>query len=271
MIAFAFTTSSTTSLYMALRGTSQPLSPRPRRSQSFKLLSALSVGIAVLCVLPLIFFQPINGPAVSVKLCVRLLDSIDISKSQEKPDQSPDLPVTRPENALVARALFETATLALSVPYILIPTPTLPLPSLLRRATRLPISRILVYFIVIALSLVPSSVARALSDAVWLLAFFSTYMLPALLHIIIHHFRSPLSIIIPPSTPGTAFSSPGLPSAGSDLSETRNDELLQRKERTLQRRRLGRRLVWDFGVWMLLVPVGGGGTVWAAGRLMGKW
>lgn len=179
--------------------------------------------------------------------------------------------MTGPEMVSVARALFEAATLALSVPYILIPTPTLPLPSIIRRVTRLPISRILVYIVVIVLSLVPASVARALSDAVWLLAFLSTYMLPALLHIIIHNFRSPLSIIIPPSTPATAFSSPGLPSASSDMSETRSDELLQRKERTLQRRRLVRRLVWDFGVWMLLVPVGGGGTAWAAGRLMGKW
>lgn len=185
--------------------------------------------------------------------------------------QTPGPLVTTPENVLAARALFETATLALSVPSILIPTPTLPIHSSIRRVIRFPISRLLVYIAVIGLSLVPSSSARAISDAVWLLAFLNTYVLPAFLHIIIHNFRSPLSIIIPPSTPATAFSSPGLPSAISDVSDSRNDELLLRKERTLQRRRLGRRLVWDFGVWMLLVPVGGGGTAWAAGRLVGKW
>ncbi|KZT67230.1 hypothetical protein DAEQUDRAFT_812944 [Daedalea quercina L-15889] len=260
IVAFTFTTSSTTALYTSLRGTTQPLSPRPRRSQSFKLLSALSVGIAVLCVLPLVFFQPANSPA-----------------SQERPLPSPNQmdsssPLdTTPENVLAARALFETAALALSVPSVLIPTPALPIPSRIRRVTRFPFTRVLVYIAAIMLSLVSPSFARALSDAVWLLAFFSTYMLPALLHIIIHNFRSPLSIIIPPSTPATAFSSPGLPSAQSDASDSRNDELLQRKERTLQRRRLGRRLVWDFGVWMLLVPVGGGGMAWAAGRLAGKW
>ncbi|KAH9841783.1 uncharacterized protein C8Q71DRAFT_738799 [Rhodofomes roseus] len=254
IIAFAFTTSSTTSLYTALRGTTQPLSARPRRSQSFKLLSALSVGIAVLCILPLVFFQTANLPT-----------------SQERPVQSPDALVTTPEYVLAARALFETAALVLSVPSILIPTPALPISSSVRRATPVPLSRVLVFIAAIGLSLVPAAFARALSDAVWILAFLSTYMLPALLHIILHNFRSPLSIIIPPSTPATAVSSPGMPSARSDASDSRNDELLQRKERTLQRRRLGRRLVWDFGVWMLLVPVGGGGSAWAAGRLAGKW
>lgn len=51
----------------------------------------------------------------------------------------------------------------------------------------------------------------------------------------------------------------------------RGDELLQRKERMLQRRRLGRRIVWDIAVWVLLVPVGGGGVVWAVGRVLGRW
>ena len=83
------------------------------------------------------------------------------------------------------------------------------------------------------------------------------------MHIVIHNFRRPLSIVMP-GTPA-----PGHP--GMNRSDSYNDELLQRKERTLQRRRLGRRLVWDFGVWVLLVPVGGGGLVWAVGRMAGKW
>ena len=49
------------------------------------------------------------------------------------------------------------------------------------------------------------------------------------------------------------------------------DELLQRKERTLQRKRLGRRLVWDVTAWALLLPVGGGGLLWAIGRINGTW
>ena len=49
------------------------------------------------------------------------------------------------------------------------------------------------------------------------------------------------------------------------------DELLQRKERTLQRRRLGRRLAFDVLAWVVVVPVGGGGVAWAVGRLRGSW
>ena len=49
------------------------------------------------------------------------------------------------------------------------------------------------------------------------------------------------------------------------------DELLLRKERTLQRRRLGRRLVWDLGVWLVLLPVGGAGLAWAVGRAVGAF
>ena len=49
------------------------------------------------------------------------------------------------------------------------------------------------------------------------------------------------------------------------------EELLLRKERALQRRRLGRRVMWDIGVWILLVPVGGGGLIWSIGRISGHW
>ena len=159
--------------------------------------------------------------------------------------------------------MFGAASLLLSIPSLVITTPTLPVPLTIRRATTLPVSKVLIYVITIALSVLPTPVTQIGSDIVLLLAFASTYMVPALLHIIIHYFRRPLSIVIPPTTPNTSG-----PLAPSD---SRNDELLQRKERTLQRRRLGRRLIWDIGVWVLLVPVGGGGLVWAVGRMAGKW
>lgn len=88
--------------------------------------------------------------------------------------------------------------------------------------------------------------------------------LAAFLHIVIHNFRRPLSIVLP----GT----PGMPShPGMHRSDSYNDELLQRKERTLQRRRFARRILWDIGVWTLLIPVSGGGLVWAAGRVAAQW
>lgn len=85
------------------------------------------------------------------------------------------------------------------------------------------------------------------------------------MHIVIHNFRRPLAIVMPPGTPAT----PSHPSL--QHSDSYNDELLQRKERTLQRRRFARRVFWDVGVWVLLLPVSGGGLFWAAGRVAQRW
>ncbi|CCM06289.1 uncharacterized protein FIBRA_08540 [Fibroporia radiculosa] len=217
VIPFAFTTSSTIPLYASLRGTMQPLSTRPRRSHSFKLLSVLSVGVAVLCIIP-----------------------VAISQSNQRP-ASQD---TAPEFLATMTSIFSASTLVLSVPSILILTPGIPLPFSLRRAIPLPLSKCLVYLFTIGFSLVPKSVMSILSDTLWISTFLGTYFLPAFIHIILHNFRRPLSIVVPPHTP--VMTSPS--SAQSDEhSDSRNDELLQRKERTLQRRRLGRRIVWDIG------------------------
>jgi hypothetical protein len=71
----------------------------------------------------------------------------------------------------------------------------------------------------------------------------------------------------PPST-STSFppSVPPMPPSDPTI-----ETLLQRKERALQRRRLGRRIFWDVGVWLGLSPVSVGGIVWMVGRLVGRW
>ncbi|KAF8130425.1 hypothetical protein K438DRAFT_1923198 [Mycena galopus ATCC 62051] len=138
----------------------------------------------------------------------------------------------------------------------------------IRRATSsIPLSKYLIFTLVAALSLVPTRVARVLSDVLLVCACAGTFFLPALVHITIHFFKRPLAIVVPP--PEMPMESPAhqahqaLPSAA--------DELLQRKERALQRRQWRKRMVWDVGVWVLLLPVGGGGVVWGVGRLAGKW
>ncbi|KAE9391561.1 hypothetical protein BT96DRAFT_1024036 [Gymnopus androsaceus JB14] len=76
----------------------------------------------------------------------------------------------------------------------------------------------------------------------------------------------PASISYTPwsSSPWWSDSSP----SGLDSS---SDPLLQRKELMLQRAQFGRRVMWDVGVWVLLVPVGGGGVGWGVGRVVGAW
>ncbi|EMD40155.1 hypothetical protein CERSUDRAFT_112364 [Gelatoporia subvermispora B] len=235
IVAFAFTTGSTIPLYAALKGAVQPGLPKQKRSKSFKLLSLISIALSALLILPLIFFR-----------------------SPETPQQSPTFTVR------AMTAIFSATALSLAIPSILITSPALPVSFAVRRLTSFPLSKTLVIVATVLLSLCPQPIFGILSDVLLVLAFLSTYMLPAFIHITLHHFRRPLSIIIPPSTPAT-------PRATASESDSRYDELLQRKERTLQRRRLGRRIVWDVGVWTLLVPVGGGGLVWAVGRIAGKW
>ncbi|KAM5539447.1 hypothetical protein V8D89_006899 [Ganoderma adspersum] len=239
--AFTFATSSTVPLYASLKGTTQP-TPKPKRSKSFKLLSLLSVLLAVVLTLPLVFFE------ASAKVPRQELPSAELKATV---------------------AVFGSIALLFSVPSILITAPALPLPLPVRRATSLPISKLLLYLATIGLALLPAHVTRIGSDLVLLFAFLSTYVAPAFIHIVIHNFRRPLSIVIPPTANTTPR--PAEPSTSAGASDSRHDELLQRKERTLQRRRLGRRLVWDIAVWVLLVPVGGGGLVWAVQRMLGNW
>ena len=61
-----------------------------------------------------------------------------------------------------------------------------------------------------------------------------------------------------------------LPSSVTRTGDGEGDELLQRKERSLQRRRLGRRLVWDAVSWVSVLLLGVGGSAWAVGRLLGS-
>jgi hypothetical protein len=161
--------------------------------------------------------------------------------------------------------MLMSLTLLLGIPSILVTAPSLPISERIRRSTSIPLSKYLVFTLVAVLSLVPTRIARILSDVLLTCALTSTFFLPALVHITTHFFKRPLSIIMPPmpATPNP-YASPETPTSAQD-------ELLQRKERALQKRQFRKRVVWDIGVWVLLLPVGGGGFVWGAGRLAGKW
>ncbi|KAG6914094.1 hypothetical protein DXG01_002458 [Tephrocybe rancida] len=231
-IAFAFTSSSTLSLYTSLRGSHQPVTTaKPSKARSFKLLSVVSVILAVLLTLPLVIFSA--NPSILATL------------------SSPRPP------ALLIIPILNAATLLLSIPALIVTSPPLPIPDRLRHSTTFPLSRTLIATLVAALSLVPSSVAAILSDILLLSALTSTYFLPALLHIIAHFFERPLTILTPHGAqPRESHAGP--------------DELLLRKERALQKRQFRKRIVWDLGVWVLLLG-GGAGFVAAIGRVAGSW
>ncbi|RDB18097.1 hypothetical protein Hypma_000972 [Hypsizygus marmoreus] len=240
-IAFAFTSSSTLSLYSSLRGFNQPITTaKLPRTRSFKLLSVLSVAVAVILTLPLIFFSA-----------------------------NPNVPATfssAPPLVSVAIPILNATTLLLGIPALVISTPSLPIPERVRHSTIIPISKILLAIFVTLLALAPARVSAVLTDVLLLSAVTSTYFLPALLHVTAHFFKRPLAIVMP-QIPGTPA-----PRANdvSNSPRTGPDELLLRKERALQKRQFRRRIIWDLGVWLLLFG-GGAGFVAAVGRVAGRW
>lgn len=179
------------------------------------------------------------------------------------------------------RAILHASTLILTLPQILVKIPTIPLPLRSRHVTNASISHLVSAVVIFILATGGPECFSVLSNVTLVYILAGTYLLPgnepilvltsqydqtrltAAIHVTLHNIRRPLSIILPSQT--QASQSPTEPDSAL------NDPLLQRKERLLQKRRLYRRLIWDIGSWVLLVPVGGGGVVWACGRLIGKW
>lgn len=125
--------------------------------------------------------------------------------------------------------------------------------------------RWVVFFLAVLLAAVIPGRKAGLTGLSMTLSLFTCYVLPALLHAIFHGFRRPRSILFTNANPGSAITS-------SDPTSSNDPEaLLRHKERSLQRRRLARRVLWDIGVWVVLGPMGIAATVWTAGRAIGVW
>ena len=168
-------------------------------------------------------------------------------------------------------ATLTSLILLLGIPPLIatIPPISFPLPPRIRRLLRpRTLSTSILLIALFVLTLLPAHIYPVLEDITVLLVFVSTYVLPALLHIILHQFRRPLTILVPQVQRTSSEQSDSSVGSGQDPEV---EELLMRKERALQRRRLGKRILWDVGVWVLLVPVGGGGIGWSIGRLLGAW
>ncbi|WWD22812.1 hypothetical protein CI109_107306 [Kwoniella shandongensis] len=103
------------------------------------------------------------------------------------------------------------------------------------------------------------------------------WFLPSLFFIVTFHVRSPLSIIFPSreALPDPDANPSPLPRRGhsriDSLNDPSTDVLLARKERQLQKRRLGRRLWQDLIVYVGILPVGLITIAWTLGRLIGIW
>ncbi|EAU86175.2 hypothetical protein CC1G_03386 [Coprinopsis cinerea okayama7 len=263
MIAFAFTTTSTLPLYASLKsGTNKLISTaKTPRSRSFRILSLLSTFLATALILPLVIFaaKP-NIPA-----------SRDIPPSSQAVPKFPK--PSSPEGIRIALASLSSATLLLAVPQAILTVPAIPLRLGLGRTGNVPrtLTSLLIIFLATLLSFIRSSfiahLFTPLNIALVVFTLLSTYFLPAFLHISVHFFKRPLAIVIPrtpllqtSSSNGNGASPNGDPGpssvsglASGALGETQRgmpDELLQRKERALQKKQFKKRIVWDVGAWV---------------------
>jgi len=232
--AFGFTASSTVSLYSSLKAGHLNHRHKTRTYQSFRTLLVMSALVSFALISPLALFT--SAPF-----------SADNAKTFPRP----------------LRAILHASTVVLTLPQILVKTPTIPLPFRSRHVTHASISHLVSAAVIFVLAAATPELFHVLSNVTLVLTLAGTYLLPAAIHITLHYIRRPLSIILPPQVQSAQET--------ADPSPTVNDPLLQRKERLLQRRRLYRRLIWDIGNWILLIPVSGGGLIWAGGRLANKW
>ncbi|KAL5524570.1 hypothetical protein ACEPAF_9710 [Sanghuangporus sanghuang] len=245
-VAFAFSSVSNLHIYSGLASQRGTGDRKERRYLSISSISFAATLVGTCLILPVLF------PSV---------------KSHGEKEST--------EISSFVKALLATVTafiLLLAIPPLITTSPAIIMPFTLAGVSRRTVGKYAYLVVLFVLSLLPRALEPVLEDTAVLLVLLSTYFLPALLHIVVHIIRRPTSILVDRPllhhTSGVVSDDEEVGAFGYDR-ET--EELLLRKERALQRRRLGRRIMWDLGVWILLFPVGGGGMVWAIGRLVHAW
>ncbi|KAF9480718.1 hypothetical protein BDN70DRAFT_893963 [Pholiota conissans] len=177
--AFAFCSSSTLPLYTSLKGISQPISTsKSSRSRSFRIISLVSVIVAVLALLPSVLFAAnLNHPASTIPpnfvnsttlslnttnttttTNVAALNVTHVPVLSSIPSLAPPLPSEYGLPTIhlqTVRNLLASATLLLGIPPLIVTAPPLtPLfPAL--RSVKFNVSRVLTIFIALGLALLP--------------------------------------------------------------------------------------------------------------------
>lgn len=132
-------------------------------------------------------------------------------------------------------------------------------------------------------------IGGVIADKIELLGVMATiavsWLMPSLFFIITFHVRSPLAIIFPSNAPAPAAPEDDPTPAArtlrggsgnghirtASLQDPSTDDLLYRKERQLQKRRLGRRLWQDLIVYVGILPIGCVTLLWCVGSFVGLW
>ncbi|KDR83024.1 hypothetical protein GALMADRAFT_152014 [Galerina marginata CBS 339.88] len=189
--AFALCSSSTLPLYTSLKITSHPISTgKSPRSRSFRILSFLSVSIAVLFLLPSVIFAAFpNHPSVfftssfqqtvpapgnssttigavpsSVSPIPIPLNETHVPILHSVPSLSLPSGIALPVIQIYAvRRILAASTILLGVPSVILTTPPFAIPSL--RSAKFNVSRVCTIFIVLVLSMIPPrTIPSAVND-----------------------------------------------------------------------------------------------------------
>jgi len=169
--AFAFTTSSTVSLYSSLKAGHLNHRHKTKPYQSFRTLLIVSAVTSFTLILPLAFFGAAPFSADNAKKFPRPL-----------------------------RAGLHASTLILTLPQVLIKIPTIPLPFQSRHAINASISHLVSAAVIFSFASGALEFFYILSNVALVYTFAGTYLLPAAIHITLHNIRKPLSIILPSQT-----------------------------------------------------------------------
>lgn len=326
--AFIFTSSNTLPLYASTKGTVQPLLfdtntplalpingtalPASRKDgslkqplyRSFKFLSSTSAFLAAALILPLVGFAayPNENPRAPASMIKSLIYTEQYPGRRSLHWSGDSSPATRIQ-CYITPALA-SLTILFGVPQLLITIPTFPpgsfqwfqvgyrhgsMPEALSRMLQV-FKKSIVPLLLVALTIITTSfelttAVRVLTITLTILA---TYYIPAILHVLVHTFKSPLSIVLPSTYFSSSFATTSaarhsymdLPAPGSNSgiditsslgpgnnntqsvtsacpqarhtnTQPENDDLLQRKERALQKRQMRRRIVWDIWAWAI--------------------
>ncbi|PPQ79937.1 hypothetical protein CVT25_003009 [Psilocybe cyanescens] len=307
-----FCSSSTLPLYVSLKTTSNPLSTgKSSRSRSFRVLSFLSVVVAVLLLLPSVIFsafpnqpavpslpsqiEPPNensttAPAILVSVTPSIGNSTFVPILNSMPSLSPSL---SPELALptiqiqTIRHVLAAITLILGTPSIIITIPPFLIPI---RSAKFNVSRVCTILMVLLFAMIPprvflnpetnesssylhsSGFFALLTILLLLMSFIGTYLLPAFLHALQHFVKRPLAIVVPPRTP-LLQTAPG--SSGVPSSHQSSPRAMYDELLLRKERALQQKQFRKRIVWdigvWLLLGASGTGVVFMAVALLKSW
>jgi hypothetical protein len=179
--AFAFTTSSTVSLYSSLKAGHLNHRHKTRTYQSFRTLLIVFAIVSFAFILPLAFFGSAPFSAVSPHAIS------DFRFPIEPQDNAKMFP--RP-----LRAALHASTLVLTLPQILVNTPTIPLPFNFRHLTNASISHLVSAVFIFILAAAKPEVFYVISNVTLVLTLVGTYLLPGNTPSLISHLKSGLTL-----------------------------------------------------------------------------